>query len=98
MATYIELYNLSGNANLVQKVCAAVAIAAEDIRTEDESTVNHEARLQWARSALQNVDGMARQMMWVLMAQNSNATAVQIENATDAAIQNAVNNAIALFL
>lgn len=98
MATYSELYLLSGNMNLIQKVCAAVAIAAEDIRTEDESTVNHEARLQWARGALNNVDGMARQMMWVLMAQNSNATADQIENATDAAIQNAVNNAIALFL
>lgn len=98
MATYLELYSLSGNMEIIKRVCAAVAIAAEDIRTEDASTVNHEARVQWARGALNNVDGMARQMMWVLMAQNSNATATQIENASDSAIQNAVNNAIALFL
>lgn len=98
MATYTELYSFSSDPKLIQKVCAAIAIAIEDIRTEAPSTANHEARLNWARYALTNVDGMARQMMWALMAQNNNATASQIENSSDTAIQNAVNNAIALFL
>lgn len=98
MATYSDLYKLSANPDLIQKVSAAVAIAAENISSEDVSTPNHDQRVAWARIALGNIDGMARQMMWVLMAQNKNATTTQIENAADSAIQNAVNNAIVLYL
>ena len=98
MATYSELHSLHANVNLLNKVMAAVAILAEEIRTEDVATPNHDNRMYWAKAALRNVDGTARQLMWVLIAQNKDFAVAQIEGATDAAIQSAVNDAVTLLL
>lgn len=97
MATYLELTELHDNADLLKRVCAGIAVAAEQIRTEDPATANHEVRLSWAKVALRNVDGMGRQMMWVLLAQNAAYTVPQIEGSSDAQILAAVFDAIDLF-
>lgn len=98
MATYTEIYNLASNSDLIAKVTSAIAIAAEEIRAEDVATPNHDNRVRWAVRALQNPDGEARKMMWILLAQNSTLTQAQILGAADSAIQTAVDSAVTLFL
>lgn len=98
MATYTELYGLTTNIPLLNKVMIAVAILAETIRAEPPTTENHAARVVWAQEALRNVDGTARSLLWVLLAQNAAATQAAIENASDAAIQTAVDSAVNLML
>ena len=97
MATYMEIHTLASNSDLIAKVTSAIAIAAENIRTEDVGTPNHDQRIAWAKRALLNPDGEARKLMWILLAQNASLTQAQILGADDAGIQSAVNNAIQLF-
>lgn len=98
MATYSELYLLTENTLLFQKVCSAVAVACDTIRTEDPATQNHDNRVLWAKRAITNVDGVARNFMWALLAQYADQDVTVIENATDAQIQAAVDNTIGLML
>lgn len=98
MATYEELYTLSSDSTLIAKVTTAIAVAAETIRTEEDTVTNHAARVQWAIRALYNPDGEARKIMWALMAQNKTASTATILAASDAAIQTAVDNAVSLFI
>ena len=98
MPSYAEIYNLASNSDLIAKVTSAIAIAAEEIRTEDIATTNHDARVRWAKRGLLNPDGEARKFMWILLAQNAGLTQAQILNAADTAIQTAVDNAIELFI
>jgi hypothetical protein len=98
MAIYSDLATLVYDDALIARVSVAIAIAAETIRAEDPATPDHDLRKSWARRTLVNVDGMARQMLWVLIAQNKDATLAQIAGATDAAVQNAVDTAIELLL
>lgn len=98
MASYLELYNLSLNQTMIQRMTVAVAIEAEEIRNEDPSTPNHANRVAWAKRALSNPDGMARQLLLCALAQNSQLTVGQIEGAGDAALQIAVSGAVHLLL
>ena len=93
MATYNELFTLANDPTLIKKVTIAIAILAESIRLEEPPIT---ARRMWAVRALNNPDGEARKIMWLLMAQNKDATVAQIEGAPDATIQTAVANAIDL--
>lgn len=97
MATYQELYDLSNNSALRNKIAVAVVIAAEAIRSESDQTANHANRLIWAAGALANPKTEAERMLWGALAQNSSSTVSQITNATDSALQTAVNNAVNLF-
>jgi hypothetical protein len=98
MATYQELHGLTHNAEIINRIMTAVAILAEEIRTELPATANHAERMAWAKRALTNVDGTARGLMWVVMAQNRAFTVAQIEGASDAALQSAVDSAVQLLL
>lgn len=98
MATYAELYTLSLDASLVQRLTIAVAIAAEVIRSESGDVPYHAERVAWAKRALANPDGTARQLLMIALAQNKDLTAAQIAAASDAALQSAVADAIALLL
>jgi hypothetical protein len=97
MATYTELYDLSNNSALKNKIAVAVVIAANTIRGEAGATTNHANRLIWAASALANPGAEADRMLWGALAQNSGLTVAQITNAADSALQTAVNNAVDLF-
>jgi hypothetical protein len=96
MATFIELYTRGTDGGpLLQKVAAACVIQANTIRTETPPA-NSAARLAWARKALADPVTIARQMLWVVLAQNSAATLATIDGATDATILTAVAAAIDL--
>lgn len=98
MATYTELYILSSDPTLHGKLCAAIAVVCDQIRLEDPATPKHDARVVVAQRAITNVDGMARNMIWLLLAINREYLATQILDASDTAIQNAVNSAIDLLV
>jgi hypothetical protein len=94
MATYLELLQASRDDVLNQKVRVAVVIAAEAIRTELPATTNHAARALWAKTVYANPEGVAKEAIFAVLAQNAAATLAAILGATDATIQTAVNNAV----
>ena len=98
MATYAELYTLSLDPGLIQRMTIAVAVAAEAINAESVQTYQHEARVAWAKRAIQNPDGMARQMLTLALAQSRASTAAAIAAASDATLQAATDGAVALLL
>jgi len=98
MATYQELYTLSLDATLIQRMTIAVAVAAESIREEPTDTANHDARVAWAKRAMANPDGMARQMLVLALAQYRASSAAQIQGATDAGLQAAVDQTVNLLV
>lgn len=98
MATYRELYELSLDQTLVQRMTIAVAVAAETIREEPVDTLNHDARVAWAKRAMANPDGMARQMLVLALAHYRASSYAQIQGATDAGLQAAVDQTVALLV
>lgn len=97
MATYAELLTAASNETLINKIRVAVVIAAEIVRTEDGSVLNHSNRLIWAKQVFINPDVEAQRMIWAVLAQNRAATFTQIINADDATVQTAVNAAVDVF-
>lgn len=98
MATLAELQGLFSDAALLPKVQAACVIAAELIRTEQATTADHTARVQWAKLALANPSAEAVWILKAVLAMNSGLTVAQIQGASDASLQTAVNNAILAFV
>lgn len=96
MATYTELFGLTSDSALRNKVTVAVVIAAEVVRTEDLETPNHAARFAWANQALAGPAAMAKKLLWLLLAQNGSADVAMIQGASDAMIQAAVDAAVDL--
>jgi len=97
MATYQELHELTTDVTLLQRVTMAVVIACNTIRSEPADTEHHAARLTWALNALTNPDGMARQLLWILLAQYKDLTVTQIIDSTDEDLQSAVLGAVDLY-
>lgn len=96
MATYLELFSLADQGGaLLQRVAVSCVIEANTIRTETPPT-NSAQRLAWARKVLADPRGMAQQMLWAALAQNSTLTPAQISGATDAAMLSAVAAAVDL--
>jgi len=97
MATYNELYTLTADSALRNRVRVAVIVAAQTIRGEDGGTPNHANRLLWAAAAMANPAGEAQRMFHAVLAANKDSTVEQISGASDAAIQTAVDNVVDLF-
>lgn len=97
MATYTDLYEIANNNTLLDKFTAAVAVQAENIRTENGATTNHANRLIWAKQAFTDPRAMALKMTWPILAQNAGVTKAQILAASDAAILTAVASAVDVF-
>ncbi len=96
MATYLELYDLQNDNELLHTIAVAVAVAAEAVRTEDAATANHAARLVWAREAFANPVSVGRQALWAVLAVNKDNTVAHILGATDAQVQTAVDDVVDL--
>lgn len=76
MATLAEIQGLSHNGNLIKRLEAAIANAADDVRSEAAATANHAARFNWANNVLGNATGpenQARAIIWLVL---QNATVV----------------------
>jgi L-ribulose-5-phosphate 3-epimerase UlaE len=97
MATYLELYELTGNIQLRERLAVACVVAADQIRLEVDTVPNHVNRLAWAKRAFENPLNEATRMLPAILAQNRAATAAQIIGATDVDLQTAVNAAINIF-
>lgn len=98
MATLAEIQGLFSDAGLLPKMQAACVLAAEIIRTEENETPDHTARVAWAKRALADPAAEAVWILRAVLAQNSTLTVAQIQGASDAAIKTAVNNAILAFV
>lgn len=95
MATYDELLAIATTGTvLISRMQVAAVIAAEKVRTELDTTPNHANRLKWAKATFQNSAGAARDLLWIVLAQNKAATSAAILGATDALIQTAVDAAV----
>lgn len=97
MATYLELQEIQQNESFRSRIAVACVMAAEAIRNEDPATVNHDARLAWARICYQNPAVSASSMVWPVLAQNAVLSQAVILGSTDAQLQNAVNAAVSVF-
>lgn len=89
MASYAELFDLRSNAPLLNKITAAVAVAAFTVNAETTGT-NLANRKAWAKRALQQTETVAREMLWGILAANQSFTVAQITGATDTAVRDAV--------
>jgi hypothetical protein len=97
MATYIELRNLFGNGDLLNKIEVACLVAAAAIVAEDAGTSNHANRLVWARNTYTTPRAMAEKMLMAALAANKASTVAQITGATDATLQTIVDSSVNLF-
>lgn len=95
MATYSELHDLFNDSTLLDKVEAAVVIAAQGIIGGAET--NQAQRDKWAEQALSNTRDTAEKMLPAIVAANKGITADQIKNAADSAIQTNVDATVNLF-
>ena len=97
MATYFELLQAAEHQDLTRRVRVAVIVAAEAVRAESGGTANHPNRLVWAKGVFERPDQEAQRMLWVVLAQNKDATLAQIIGASDSVVQSAVNAAVDVF-
>jgi len=97
MATYIELRQIFGNGDLLNKIEVACIVAASIIQNEDAGTANHANRVLWAASVFSQSRPWAEKMLMALLAANRAATAQQITEATDEMLQTLVNDTVNLF-
>lgn len=97
MATYVELRQLFGNGDLLNRIEVACIVAAEAIRVEDAGVPNHANRLLWAKATFQTPRPVAERMLMSLLAANKALTVQQLAGVTDEALQTAVGSAVNLF-
>lgn len=97
MATYIELATLYSRSILNEQITVAIAIAAQNIIDEPDTTPNHSERFKWAAKATGNPGAEADRFLIGVLAANHTATVSQIENATDTQVQNNVDALVNVF-
>jgi hypothetical protein len=69
MATYAALYAIAQQEGAFNnRLPVAVAFAAQNVLAESDQTPNHAARITWARNALADPSGMARKMIYGVLA------------------------------
>lgn len=91
MATYQEIYTAWQDADLRNKLAVAIAVAAENVRTDPSPPANQANRLIWSRRALRDPFSFVDQMMWGVLAANKSASLAQILAASDVTIQTNVD-------
>jgi hypothetical protein len=100
MATNTELFDLINgtidNKRLFDKIAVAITLQAIAVRSEVDTTPNHNNRIVWAKQAIQNPVAMCDEMKWDIIGQYAAQTTNAIVNATDAAILTAVASAVNL--
>ncbi len=93
MASYEDLFRLSSNTDLRNRVAVAITIEVETLR----SAAPTDEQKWWMKQAIERPELMARRMIWALLAANKDATVANIIGATDTTIQTAVSNAVSIF-
>ena len=96
MATYAELFALTQNGALRDRVSVACMIAAEKIRVEAVTIPNNAARRVWARRVLENPDTAALSALRAALVQNATSSVASLTAASDAVLQTAIDAAVDL--
>jgi len=101
MATFLELEELTRDGDLNRRAAIAVTVAVTNVRnataTGAIAPVNQAQRLVWAKSALQDIHGMARSMLPGVLAENKNFTVAQIQGASDDALLSNIEDYVDIF-
>ena len=98
MATFNQLLLAYGDAQALNAdLRVAIALAAEQIRLEVDTTRNHANRLKWAKKAMTSPDSVLEGVRWCVLAQKKDLTAVQIRQLSDADLIAAVLACVDLF-
>jgi hypothetical protein len=97
MASFAEIYSLSQDSSLMNRVASAIAVQSDVVRLELGTVDNHANRLLWAKQALTDPIAMSQRMIWAVIAANRVATKDQILAATDTAILAAVAGVVDVF-
>ncbi len=91
MATYTELYGLSSDGNLLNRLTVAVVIKSQTLLDKSPPSAGEVA---WATNTLRTPATAAQLTLRYVLAKNAAATVAQINAATDATIQGLVNAAV----
>ena len=90
MATYQELFDLSTETEIINKVATAGVIKAESLISAATPT---SAEITWANNTLSNPVGRAKTLIHYVMAANKDSTSTVIRGASDSVIQGNVDAA-----
>lgn len=96
MAAYTELFDLSSDSDLRNRVAVACVVAAEVVMNETPLP-NDAERKVWAANALNSPMAEAGRMLWAILGTNKDETVAAIQGASDASIQTNVEDHINLF-
>ena len=91
MATYEELFRLSTEKEILNKVSVAAVVKSEGLISAASPT---NSQITWANNTLSNPVGRAKILIHYVLAANKDSTEVQIREATDAAVQTNVDDAV----
>lgn len=94
MATYLEIYALRTDTDLLQRFSVAILVSCEIVRAEATNVPFHQNRVAWAQQAIKDPEPFASRALALLLAKNKDTTVAQIQAVSDAAIQTAVNGLI----
>ena len=94
MATYSELFTLSNDASLRNKVTVALVIKAQALL----DTAPTAAEVTWSKEALENPKSKADDLLFYVLAANKGLSVSAIEGATDSAIQTNVDAAVGVII
>lgn len=94
MATYLEIYALRVDTNMIQKLTTAILVACNTVRTEASNVPFHQNRVAWAQHAIKEPEAFASKALGLLLAQNKELTVAQINAVSDANLQTAVDGLI----
>lgn len=97
MATLAEINSIINEggafADKVKAQCIKTALA---VAFEDPQTANHANRLKWAKSALEDPNGVYQSVMRYVIAANASETLAAITGLSDSSIQDHVNASLAV--
>ena len=93
MATYLEIFGLRDDSDLRSRTAVAVVVEATAVKDE---TTPVAARIAWAQEALSDPESVAKQALWVILAENKNLSVATIQGATDASLQTNVASVVDL--
>ena len=88
MATYTELRALFNDSDLLERVEAAIIIAANDL-------ASNAANNAWVAEAFKSPNSEAKKALMGVIAANSGSTVAQIQGASDSVLQTNVDSVVA---
>jgi predicted Zn-dependent protease len=94
--SYTQVYGLTDNGAVHQRMLIAVAIAAQAVFVESPATQDHALRLSWAQKAIANVPDMARKMTIGVL--TDPVIQVSLPSISDTEVQTAVDTLVNQFL